>query len=66
MGSGQLQNLFRHFSICLSLKSQLSKFMYFPHNNSTFFSHGFLPFPGVLPALQDVNGVLGTTEVENF
>jgi len=40
--------------------------MYFPHNNSTFFSHGFLPFPGVLPALQDVNGVLGTTEVENF
>jgi len=65
MGSRQLQNLFRHFSIHLSLKSQLSKFMYFPHN-STFFAHGFLPFPGVQRALQDANGVLGTTEVEKF
>jgi len=40
--------------------------MYFPHNNSTFFSHGFLPFPGVLHALQEANVVLGTTEVEKF
>jgi len=40
--------------------------MSFPYNTSTFFSRGFLPFPGVSTALRDATGVLGTKEFEKF
>lgn len=68
MGSRQLQNLFWQFSISLECSevTAFKVFMFFPHIISTFFSHGFLPFPSVLPTLQDATGVLGATEVEKL
>ena len=97
MGSRQLQNLSRHFSIslesevtalkvyvctrwfkydlddlcvnkCVNSPGHIWTTLYFPHNTSTFFSpHGFRPFPGVSPALQDATAcMLVTTEVEKL